>query len=140
LALSKTSAAQLSAEPEFFTDRCLGHRTAIALAEAGWRVHRSADHFPYDGQKTSDPEWIKYGVDQGWALLTQDLRIRYRADELASLQDSAGVMFALANGNLTIRERVDYFITNHAAIRSAAAGSGPALYKIYADRIAKIWP
>lgn len=112
----------------------------MALAEAGWRVHRIAEHFPDDGQKTSDPEWIRYGVDQGWALLTQDLRIRYRADELASLQDSAGVMFVLANGNLTIRERVDYFIANRQAIHSAAAGSGPALYKIYADRIAKIWP
>jgi hypothetical protein len=71
------------------------------------------------------------------------MRIRYRADEPASLQDSAGVMFALANGNLTIRERADYFVANQQAIHSAAAaavGPGPALYKIYADRIAKIWP
>lgn len=140
MTLSKTSAELLSAEPEFFIDRCLGHRTAIELAAAGWRVHRIADHFPDDGQKTSDPEWIAYGVELGWALLTQDLRIRYRADELASLQASAGVMFVLANGNLMIREKIDHFILNQAAIHAAAAGPGPALHKIYADRIAKIWP
>jgi hypothetical protein len=92
LTLSKTFAEQLSAEPEFFIDRCLGHRTATELAAVGWRVHRIADHFPDDGQKTTDPEWI------------------------------------------------DHFILNQAAIHTAAAEPGPALYKIYPERIAKIWP
>jgi hypothetical protein len=140
LTLSKTSVEPLSAEPEFFIDRCLGHRTATELASAGWRVHRIADQFPDDGRKTGDPEWIEYGAEQGWALLTQDLRIRYRTDELASLGDSAGVMFVLASGNLTIREKIDYFLLNRIAIHAAAAVPGPALHKIYADRIAKIWP
>jgi hypothetical protein len=140
LTLSKTSAEPLSAEPEFFIDRCLGHRTAAELASAGWRVHRIADHFPDDGQKVGDPEWIEYGAGQGWALLTQDLRIRYRTEELASLGRGAGVMFVLASGNLAIREKVDYFLLNRAAIHAAAVEPGPALHKIYADRIAKIWP
>lgn len=136
----KTSAEPPSAEPEFFIDRCLGHRTAAALADAGWRIHRISEHFADDGQKTSDPEWIRYGVDQGWTLLTQDLRIRYRADELAAVHDSGGIMFVLANGNLTISQKVAWFLSNEAAIRAAASAAGPVLYRVYADRIAQIWP
>lgn len=41
----------------------------------GWIVHVLGDHFPDDGQKIGDPEWIKYGLVRGWSLLTQDERI-----------------------------------------------------------------
>jgi hypothetical protein len=34
-----------------------------------------SDVFPDDGQNVSDPEWIEYGLTQGWGLLTQDVRI-----------------------------------------------------------------
>lgn len=49
-------------------------------------------------------------------------------------------MFILANGNLTIKQRTEQFLTNQAVIHAAAVEHGPALYRIYPDRIAKIWP
>ncbi len=103
-------------------------------------MHRIADHFPADAQHTSDPDWIRFGVGRGWALLTQDQRIRYHEDELAAVAECGGVMFVLANGNLTIEQRIAWFCSNRSAVFAAAVQKGPALYKIYPDRIAKTWP
>ena len=55
------------------------------------------------------------------------------------MHDSAGIMFVLANGNLTISQKVDWFLADRAAIHTAASASGPVLYRIYADHITKIW-
>jgi hypothetical protein len=43
------------------------------LVARDWIVHVVSEHFPDDAQKTSDPEWISYGLARGWSLLTQDL-------------------------------------------------------------------
>lgn len=88
----------------------------------------------------SDPEWIRYGVNRGWALVTQDKRIRYRPDELAAVEQTGGVMFQLGDGNLTIAVKVERLLTHRDAIFAAARRDGPALYRVHADRIAKVWP
>lgn len=49
-------------------------------------------------------------------------------------------MFVLANGNLTISQKVAWFIANRTAVHTAAAEAGPGLYRVYADHIARIWP
>lgn len=137
---SKTSAAPPSPEPEFFLDRCLGRTVATRLRAQGWIVHQIADHFPDDAQHVSDPDWIRFGAQRGWTLITQDKRIRYREDELAAVQQTASIMLQLADGNLTISEKVERLTAQRDAIFAAARREGPALYRVYADRIAKVWP
>jgi hypothetical protein len=72
--------------------------------------------------------------------LTQDQRIRYRAEEIGAVEVGEGVMFQLSNGNLTIAQKVGYLDDNRSSIFTAAKKPGPALYRVYANRIAKIWP
>jgi hypothetical protein len=126
--------------PEFFLDRCLGKIVAKRLREVGWSLHVVAEEFPDDGQNTGDEEWIAHGLTNGWALLTQDKRIRYRADELFALSDGRGVMFCLANGNLLIAERVARFEASREKIIRASAATGPALYFVYESDISLKWP
>lgn len=137
---SKTSAAPPSPEPEFFLDRCLGRTVAARLSALGWTVHQIGEHFPDDAQHVSDPDWIRFGAERGWTLITQDKRIRYRTDELAAVEQSAGVMLQLADGNLMIAEKVERISAHREAIFAAAGRGGPALYRVYADRITKVWP
>jgi hypothetical protein len=124
--------------PEFFVDRSLGRTTAAKLARLGWTVHLVNDVFPNDAQNTPDEEWIAYGLRHGWALLSKDQRIRYRAHELVALA-SGGVLFCLSNGNITIETQVRWFECSRRSIESAVS-RGPAFYVVYATRIARTWP
>ena len=87
-----------------------------------------------------DPEWISHGLRQGWSLLTQDKRIRYRSAEIGALADGGGTMFCLSSGNLMIQARVDYFEGQRAAIHRVARSDAVALYLVYPDRIERRWP
>ena len=138
---SKRSAGSpAAAPPEFFLDRCLGRGVAKRLRERGWVVHLVADLFPDDGQHTPDEEWIAFGLSQGWALLTQDGRIRYRAAELSALADGQCVMFCPSSGNLRIEQRAERFDASRPAIYGAANRGTAAFYTVYADHIVKKWP
>src|SRR5680860_935758 len=86
--------------PEFFFDRSLGKITAQRLRDAGCTVHLIADFYPTDAKDIPDETWIAEGCSRGWVLLTKDQRIRYRAAELASLQE--GHLFCLASGNMNM--------------------------------------
>ena len=87
-------------QPEFFFDRSLGKISARRLREAGYVVHLIAEYYPDDAQKIADEDWISEACRRGWVLLTKDRRIRYRARELAALQD--GCLFCLADGNANL--------------------------------------
>lgn len=106
----------------------------------GWAVHLVADVFPQDAQDTADEEWITHGISQGWALLTQDDRIRYRAEELAAVAQGSCVLFCLSSANLTVAAKAERFHRGRAAIHRVIARGGPAFYKVYEDRIEKKWP
>jgi len=124
--------------PEFFVDRSFGRSTAAKLELPGWTVHLVNDAFPNDAQQTPDEEWIACGLTRGWALLSKDQRIRYRAKELLALAPG-GVLFCLSNGNLTIETQVQRFECSRRAIESAT-GRGPAFYIVYAGKIVRTWP
>ena len=134
---SKQSA---ESQPEFFLDRCLGRTTGLRLRTQGWRVHMVSEIYSNDGQDVPDPEWISYGLRQGWSLLTQDKRIRYRSAEIGALADGGGTMFCLSSGNLMIQARVDYFEGQREAIHRVARSDAVALYMVYPDRIERRWP
>lgn len=126
--------------PEFIVDRCLGRRTVAQLRELGWCVHHLGDVFPDDGQDIADEEWIAFAAQQGWAILTQDDRIRYRAVERGALTDDALPMFCLSNGNLRLAEKVERFHQSQTAIYQAARSRETAIYTVYEDRIVRKWP
>src|SRR5680860_1461811 len=94
--------------PEFFFYRSLGKITAQRLRDAGCTVHLIADFYPTDAKDIPDETWIAEGCSRGWVLLTKDQRIRYRAAELASLQE--GHLFCLASGNMNIDEMAEAFV------------------------------
>jgi hypothetical protein len=132
---SRPSAAQ----PEFFFDRSLGRRTAAGLRGLGWILHLVGDHFPNDGQQTTDEEWLSYGVQRGWSLLAKDKRIRHVTSEREAL--SLGTLFVLSNGNLLIDEQVAYFHDAQSAIYRHAGGLPMAIYVVYKNgRVWRQWP
>jgi PIN like domain len=112
----------------------------MRLRELGWTVHMVTEVFVDDGQDVPDPEWIAYGLQRRWVLLTQDKRIRYRSAEIGALADGGGTMFCLSSGNLTIASRVQYFQDQREAILRATRQAATALYVVYDNRIEKRWP
>ncbi len=103
-------------------------------------MHLVNDHFDHDGQFVRDETWIEYGLCRGWALLTKDQKIRYRAEELLSLADH-GKMFCLSSGNLTIAEQARMFDEARRLIDRAVSRHEARFYQVYAGgRIYKQWP
>lgn len=126
-------------QPEFFFDRSLGRETADGLRRLGWTIHLVGDHFPNDGQQTSDETWITYGISQGWALLAKDKRIRYVTPERQSL--TSGALFVLSNGNLRIDAMVTWFDDAKSRIHRHARDPEPAIYVVYANgQVRRQWP
>ena len=70
-----------------------GEDQASQLQDAGYVVHRIADHYPNDASDIPDENWIAEGCSRGWVLLSKDKRIRYRAAKLEALQE--GHLFCL---------------------------------------------
>ena len=123
---------------EFFFDRSLGKRSANALVEAGWVIHLIADHYPDDAAHVSDVAWIEDGCRRGWALLTKDQRIRYRAQELAALN---GLLFCLSSGNLGLDEMAHRFLAAKPAIDRIISREKLGFWLVYDEgRVEKRWP
>jgi hypothetical protein len=119
------SAAQ---RPEFFFDRSLGKVSAALLRSAGWSIHLIADHYPKDAAAIPDAAWVAEGCRRGWALLTKDKKIRYRADEFTALD---GHLFCLANGNLVAEQMADRFIGSRSRIERAVRESDGGFWHVY---------
>ncbi|MFD9125423.1 DUF5615 family PIN-like protein [Kitasatospora sp. NPDC059571] len=129
-----------SAPPEFIADRCLGRRTVTQLRDLGWRVLHLSDVYPDDGRNVPDEEWIAAAARNGWAVLTQDERIRYLAAERGALVVGSLPMFCLSNGNLRIADKVWRFHQSQAATYQEARSGETAIYAVHEDRIARKWP
>jgi hypothetical protein len=82
----------------------------------GWVVHLITEHFSDDAQQVSDPEWIEYGLTRGWALLTQDERIRRQPAALEPLRRHRGSIFCLNNAQLTVTAKADRLLRQQGAI------------------------
>lgn len=103
-------------QPEFFADRCLGKGAPAMLVELGWIVHTISDHFPQDAQSIDDPEWVEYGLRNGWSLLTQDERISSQIAVMTMLRKYRGCIHCLDSANLPIRVRAERFHSHRQAI------------------------
>lgn len=125
--------------PEFFLDRSLGKTPANQLREAGYLVHLIAEHYPADATKIPDETWIAEGCSRGWALLTKDKRIRYRAEELAALH--RGHLFCLSGGNMGVDMMSQALLSAMPRIARAVATQRTGFWHVYRDgTIRRMWP
>lgn len=126
-------------QPEFFLDRSLGRITASRLRAAGYVVHLIADHYPEDASEVPDEQWIAAGCSNGWVLLTKDKRIRYRAEELAALQE--GHLFCLVSGNLDIDGMTQAFLDALPRIQRFTAEEPVGFWHVYRNgQFKRMWP
>jgi hypothetical protein len=79
-------------------------------------VHAIGDHYPNDAQKISDPEWVRLGLSRGWSLLTQDERMATQPAVCALLRQYRGSIHCLANQELPVRQRAEWFHSRQRAI------------------------
>jgi PIN like domain len=122
---------------EVFFDRNLGKRSAEPLVAAGWIIHLIADYYSEDAAGIPDEAWIAEGCRHGWALLTKDQRIRYRADELASLR---GRLFCLSPGNLGFDQMARRFLAAGSAIGRVIERGEHGFWLVYDEgRIEQRW-
>jgi hypothetical protein len=103
-------------QPEYFADRCLGKGAPATLIERGWIIHVISDHFPSDAQAVSDPEWIAYGLERGWGLLTQDVRIATQPEVISMLRAHNGSVFCLDSAELPVRIKAERFDSRRPSI------------------------
>ncbi len=128
--------------PRFFVDRSLGRRAVPgALRADGWDVITLAEHYgtPADEQ-VADVAWIEEAARRGWPILMKDKRIRYRPAEIAAVTEHGAQCFVIPRGDLPSADMAHRLITNKAAIVTATAESGPYIYSILKDRIARLYP
>jgi len=128
--------------PEFLIDRSLSQLSLpAALREAGLLVRTLADVYGEQGsQETDDATWLALAGERGWVVLCKDDRIRRRPAELQALADGNVRLFCLTNAQLTFTDQADWFLANRHRIIQASRKSGPYVYGVYRDRIAKLWP
>jgi hypothetical protein len=103
----------------FFTDRDLGKRFPLLLAEAGVSVEPHHAHFAHD---TPDDVWIAEVARRGWVAVTHNRRIRYTPNEVEAVFNSGLAMLVLigrantsdlaANFARTL-PRVERFLARH---------------------------
>jgi hypothetical protein len=107
------------------------------LVQRGWIVHLVTGHFPDDAQNVGDPEWIEYGLTRGWALLTQDERIRRQPAALAPLRQYNGSIFCLSSAELPVEARAERFHAHQRVIYDRAGSRRGGFYLVYEHRVVK---
>ena len=126
-------------QPEFFFDRSPGKISARRLRDQGFVVHLIAEFYRDDAQTIADEDWISEGCRRGWVLLTKDRRIRYRAQELAALED--GFLFCLSDGNAGLDTISETWAAAMPAIGRAVQRGSTGFWHVYADGSIKLmWP
>lgn len=131
--LSAASSSSASPErPTLFLDRSLGRIVvAEALRREGARVEIHGDHFEHD---SPDEEWLTQVADRGWTVLTKDVRIRYRPNELAAIRSSRAIVVMLGAASLTGEQMAAIFVRALKRIETTAAHvNGPAIFQLGRD-------
>src|SRR5438270_12085405 len=79
-------------------NHCNNKNILRVLADAGVSVERHLDHFQ---SGTPDEEWLPIVGRNGWALVTTNARIRYRANEKRAVQENLVRMFYFSTNNMS---------------------------------------
>jgi hypothetical protein len=103
-------------------------------------VDRSSDRrsLSNDASNIPDLDWIAEGSRRGWALLTKDQQIRYRAHELEALN---GQLFCLSSGNLEFHEMARRFLQAGPAIHRCIDRGHTGFWLVHeGGRLQLKWP
>jgi hypothetical protein len=122
--------------PEFFVDRSLGVTVTKGLGVRGWRVWAIENFFPDKAENTSDEEWIDYGCQRGWALLTKDKAIR----RTAGFKIATRPIFALSRGDLPLAVMVDRFDSHRATIWRHSRSPEKEFWIVYENACERNYP
>jgi hypothetical protein len=134
--------SQREQPPKFFLDRSLGRKAVPEVLRAdGWDVITLAQHYgmPAD-ERGADTDWIQEAAKRGWPILMKDKRIRHRQAEITAVTEHKARCFVITRGDLRSADMAQRFITNKAAILTAAVEPGPYIYSVQRDRIARLYP
>ena len=108
----------------FFLDRNLGgYIIAETLRQTGASVEIHDDHFRSDAR---DDAWLREVGQQGWIILTNDKRIRYRSNERAALMQAGGSAFVIvARGDISAHIVAEILVKALPAIHRFVARHAP---------------
>lgn len=124
-----------------FFDRNLGVKLPQAVGYLpGVRVELMRDHFPSDGQRVEDTEWMDYVGSRGWAVFTQDSRIWWNADEKQALLENGLRVFCLNRQDLHNTQKALYYGRHILPILRRARRPGPCFWRILPDQTKKDMP
>jgi PIN like domain len=122
--------------PKYFTDRSLGRNDLpTTLRALGWDLLPHSELYGPRDEEVSDVEWLEYCGRHNLPVLTKDKRLRHRPAEIAAIRSFGVKAFVLTSGSLRAEQQTERFHKNAKAIDAAAAGAGPVVYAIHADRI-----
>lgn len=104
------------------------HLLPNASRKAGAAVEIHDDHFEPDAP---DEEWLGEVGRNNWAVLTKDLKIRYRAMERDALIRGRVRVFAVTSGHLGGQELAELLVAKLPRIlHEAKTRSGPFFAKV----------
>jgi hypothetical protein len=123
----------------FFADRNLGRLLPIALSLLGIDIEIHDAHFT---ETTPDDVWLPDVARRGWVVLTEDPRIKSRANELQAITDHSAACFVLTTAGLTRWEKARVLAKVWDEIeRIVREESPPYVYRITkTGRIDRLYP
>lgn len=126
---------------EFLIDRDIGrHQVPSAMRERGFVTRTLFDVYGDREQFVTDVEWLHDAGAQGWAVITADARMRWRALERQAIDEGAIKVFTMPHGNLTGPEQVARVVDNLEAIVRACGRPEPGIYTLLPDRLTRRYP
>ncbi len=108
-----------------------------ALRSAGARVESHDDHF---AQNAPDEAWLEHAGRIGWIVITKDLKIRYRPNEIAAYRKHGVLGVFLANANATGDDNAQRVLAALPAIETLAeTATRPAMYRLTSTGRLILW-
>ena len=94
-----------------------------------------------DAEETvADVEWLRLCGEQEWLVLSKDVRIRYRARELAIVEVHNVRMFVVTKAGLAAEQQRARLIPNLNRMAPRARRRGPWIDGLYEGTIRRLWP
>jgi len=106
-------------------NHCNNKRLIAVLEDAGIRVERHLKYFP---RGTPDEEWLPFVGEKGWALLTTDKRIKYRANERKAVMDHRVRMFYFSKNEMNGQQMAAALLRALPEIRSICSRQEPPFF------------
>lgn len=128
-------------QPEFFVDRNLGrHGVPQALRDRGWVLRTHHEIYGERDENVLDVEWLELCGSNDMPVLSKDRRLRYRPAEIDAIRRHGVRAFVLTAGSLSGLEQASRFDRNRARIEEACLETGPFIYAVHVNRIARLFP